>query len=213
MPDTIGPSPRDRLVAATETLLREAGMSGAGIKEVVARSGAPIGSLYHYFPRGKTQLVVEALESHAAKLPRIVERSFDGTRDAATAVQALFNDAADGFERAGADKGCAIGAVALDLTHADTEVRAICRQAFDAWVQDLAARLPAADARARRSLAVTIVAAIEGAFVLARAHGNGQPFRDAGRWMSVLLDGVDATHRPRRAGTRPKSHARRAIKP
>ena len=45
-------TPRDRLLRATETMLREAGMAGTGIKDVVKRSGAPIGSLYHYFPGG-----------------------------------------------------------------------------------------------------------------------------------------------------------------
>src|SRR5262249_51059512 len=158
-----------------------AGMNGAGIKQVVARSAAPIGSLYHYFPGGKTQLVGEALRRHATKLPLITARGFDGKRGAAAAVQAMFSAAADGFERGVADKGCAIGAVALDLGSADGELREICRLAFDAWVDDLAVRLPVADARARRSLAVTIVAAIEGSFVLARASGNGQPFRDAGK--------------------------------
>src|SRR5262249_14942749 len=157
---------------ATETMLREAGMSGAGIKDVAARSAAPIGSLYHYFPGGKSQLVGEALRVHAAKLPRITDRGFDGKRSAAAAVLAMFNAAADGFERSGADKGCAIGAVALDLTSDDDELGEICRQAFDEWVDDVAARLPVADARVRRSLAVTIVGAIEGSFVLARAAGH-----------------------------------------
>ncbi len=213
MADTAEGSPRDRLVATTETMLREAGMSGAGIKEIVARSGAPIGSLYHYFPGGKTQLVSEALRSHAAKLPRIIERSFDGKRSASAAVQALFNAAADGFERGGADKGCAIGAVALDVRRDDATIREICRQAFDAWVDDVATRLPAADSRARRSLAVTIVGAIEGCFVLSRANGNGQPFRDAGKWLSMLVERIESPHRPRRAVVRPLSRPRNKHKP
>src|SRR5213075_2927292 len=58
---------RQRLLDATETLLRERGLAGAGIHQVVARSGAPIGSVYHFFPRGKTQLVAEALQLQAEK--------------------------------------------------------------------------------------------------------------------------------------------------
>ena len=208
MPGAPTPSARDRLVAATETMLRETGMSGAGIKDVAARGAAPIGSLYHYFPGGKTQLVGEALRTHAAKFPRITAKGFDGRRRAAAAVRTLFNAAADGFERGGADKGCAVGAVALDLTAADAELRDICAQAFDEWIDDIAARLPAAEARARRSLAVTIVGAIEGSFVLARASGNGQPFRDAGHWLSVLLDGIDANN-PRRGAARSRPRPKR----
>jgi len=174
-------------------------MCGTGIKDVVARSGAPIGSLYHYFPGGKSQLVSEAVALHAAKIPRLIAECFDGQRSAAAAARMLFTRAADGFERTGADKGCAIGAVALDLTPADSAAQAACRDAFERWAAVLAARLPLPDARARRSLATTITVAIEGAFVLARAQRSGQPFRDAGRWMSTLLESIDSgAARPRK---------------
>jgi AcrR family transcriptional regulator len=200
MDDTAEASPRDRLLRATEDMLRETGMAGTGIKDVVARSGAPIGSLYHYFPGGKTQLVGEALQVHGARIPRLVERFFDGRRSAAAAVRALCNTAADEFERAGASKGCAIGAVTLDLSPSDDEIQTICRRTFDDWVAAIAARLPFADDRTRRSYAVTIVAALEGAFVLSRAAQNGQPFREVGRWLSSTLSSDTATGRNRAEG-------------
>jgi hypothetical protein len=78
------------------------------IKDVVARSEAPIGSLYQYFPAGKSQLVREALARNASKVTGLIAECFDGKRSAAAAVRMLFTRAADGFERAGADKGCAI---------------------------------------------------------------------------------------------------------
>lgn len=191
MPRTSGRSTRDRILATTEEMLRESGMSGIGIKDVVARGAAPIGSLYHYFPGGKTQLVAESLRNHAEKLPRLVERFFDGKRNIATAVQGFFDAAARGFEDAGATKGCAIGAVTLDLAPVDVELAKICRDAFDGWVDAIATRLPFSDARTRRSFATTIVAALEGAFVLSRATHDGQPFRDAGKCLSLMLSAID----------------------
>src|SRR5262245_19162513 len=95
-------APRDRLLQATETMLREAGMAGTGIKEVVKRSGAPIGSLYHYFPGGKMQLVTEALRIHAGRSNALLARFFDGKTSAASAVRRLFDAAAQGFDMAGA---------------------------------------------------------------------------------------------------------------
>ena len=64
-------SARTRLLAAAEDMLREVGMAGTGIKDVVARSGAPIGSLYHYFPGGKAQLVSESVQINADKSRRL----------------------------------------------------------------------------------------------------------------------------------------------
>src|SRR5215813_7377275 len=61
---------RIRMIEATETLMREQGLAGAGIKQVVARSDAPIGSVYHHFPGGKTQLAAEALRVHGERADR-----------------------------------------------------------------------------------------------------------------------------------------------
>jgi len=181
------PAARIRLLAAAEEMLRETGMAGTGIKDVVARSGAPIGSLYHYFPGGKTQLVAESLQIHADKSRALLKRFFDGTRPAADAIRALFRTAADGFERAGANKSCAVAAVTLDLTRGDAQLREICQRTFDDWTAIIAPSLSIRDARARRAVAVTIVAAIEGAFVLARAAQRGDPFRDVGEALAAMV--------------------------
>jgi AcrR family transcriptional regulator len=179
--------PRDRLLLATETLLREAGMAGTGIKDVVKRSGAPIGSLYHYFPGGKTQLVTEALEIHAGRSKALLARFFTGKTSAATAVRELFDTAAQGFDQAGADKGCAIGAVSLDLQAGDAEAQRICQTTFEHWADLIAPHLPFPTQATRSSFAVTIVAALEGAFVLARAARSGAPFREVGKSLAAAL--------------------------
>jgi TetR/AcrR family transcriptional repressor of lmrAB and yxaGH operons len=196
------PSARLRLLQAAEDMLREAGMSGTGIKEIVARSGAPVGSLYHYFPGGKTQLVLESLRIHADKVPRLLEHFFDGRRTAAAALRALFNAAADGFESGGANKGCAIGAVTLDLMPSDAEIRAVCKEAFDRWVAVVAAQVPFPDKRSRQSFAVTIVAALEGAFILARAAQSGGPFRDVGESLAAMVSENYASRARRKSESR-----------
>ena len=48
------------LVSAVE-VLRERGAAGVTIDEVLARSGAPRGSVYHHFPGGRSQILREAL--------------------------------------------------------------------------------------------------------------------------------------------------------
>jgi hypothetical protein len=113
----------------------------------------------------------------------------------------LFNTAADVFEDTGADKGCAIGAVALDLMADDDELRTVCRNAFDRWAADIAPRLPFTDDRTRRSFAVMIVVALEGAFVLSRAAKDGQAFREAGKWLSATLTAAEKNARPSRVRT------------
>jgi AcrR family transcriptional regulator len=47
---------RDRMLRSTMTFLREYGANATSIERVLAHSGAPRGSVYHYFPGGRTQL-------------------------------------------------------------------------------------------------------------------------------------------------------------
>ena len=113
-------------------------------------------------------------------------------------MRLLFETAADGFERAGATNGCAVGAVALDVTAEDSELRVLCQSAFDDWATAIAPHLPFPGTRSRRSFATAIVVALEGAFVLARAARSGDPFRHAGRWLSAALVTAPTRHRRKR---------------
>ena len=178
------------MLDAAETLMREGGLSRAGIKQVVAHGGAPIGSVYHHFPGGKTELASIALERHADKAEQLLASIFESDAPVRERVLALFNKAARGFEQGGRLTGCAIGNVTLDIGLGDVELRDVCAAAFDQWVKVIAACLPWRDAVARRSFAETVVIGFEGAFVLARARQSGEPFRAAGRWPAAAADSM-----------------------
>jgi len=64
-------------------------MAGTGIKDVVAHSGAPIGSLYHYFPQGKTQLVSESLQINADTSRRLLRDNLVWTKSVSRRSQRL----------------------------------------------------------------------------------------------------------------------------
>ncbi len=53
--------PRERMVFSAAQLIRRDGVAATGMREVAAHAGAPRGSLQHYFPGGKEQLVNEAV--------------------------------------------------------------------------------------------------------------------------------------------------------
>jgi len=194
---------RERMLAATETLLRERGLAGAGIQHVVARSAAPIGSVYHFFPGGKTQLVSEALHLHAEKARALFQTMLgDRRRPLPERFRALCRTAAAGFDRAGANKGCAIGTVALDLDARHEALRHVCRAALDGWIATIAVELPWSDDATRRSFAEMAVAAIEGAFIVSRARRSGAPFLSVGEWLAAMLETSPPHASARRTRTR-----------
>ncbi len=57
-----GRGPRDRMVFSAAQLIRRDGVTATGLREVVEHAEAPRGSLQHYFPGGKEQLVNEAVD-------------------------------------------------------------------------------------------------------------------------------------------------------
>ena len=195
-------SSRERMLAAAEALLCERGLGGAGIKQLVARGGAPIGSVYHFFPGGKAQLVAETLRVHAAKADRLYSQYLDDTEQPlADRLRRLFRTAAEGFERAGAQRSCAVAAVTLDLGAADAELREVCRRSFEQWVATIASHLPWTDEARRVSFARTVIVALEGAFVLARADGHGDAFHVAGEWLAAVSSSKSSVKGERDART------------
>src|SRR6202049_1311037 len=66
---------RARMVESAAMLIRERGIHGVGLREVVAHSGGPRGSLGRYFPGGKTQLMTEAIDLALAAVFVELERT------------------------------------------------------------------------------------------------------------------------------------------
>ena len=58
-------------------MLRERGAAGVTIDEVLTRSGAPRGSVYHHFPEGRTQILTEALRFAGDSITAIIDEAVD----------------------------------------------------------------------------------------------------------------------------------------
>ena len=77
---------RDEIITTTCRLLELQGYRATGLNEIIRESGAPKGSLYHYFPEGKDELTVEAIAHSAAAIVGNITRVMDEHADAVTAV-------------------------------------------------------------------------------------------------------------------------------
>src|ERR1700688_3927094 len=66
---------RARMVESAAMLIRERGIHGVGLREVVAHSGGARGSPGRYFPGGKTQLITEAIDLALADVFVELERT------------------------------------------------------------------------------------------------------------------------------------------
>jgi TetR/AcrR family transcriptional repressor of lmrAB and yxaGH operons len=191
------PSPRTKLVLATLDLLRRAGLSGAGINQVIDASQAPKGSVYHYFPGGKQQLVTEALREAERTVGESFSKIFREEARVGEKVRTLFTRTAAALEGTEFAKGCPVAAVTLDLDRESQALREVCQEVFDRWVEAIAHGLDDVPRKERRAVAQLVLAALEGGLVLARARGSKTPLLESGNALATVLDGRFARRRVR----------------
>jgi len=165
---------RQKMIESAAVLLAMRGLQGTAFADVVDRSGAPRGSIYHHFPDGKDQLVDAAMKLAGERALRVLE-AVDGRPP--REVTAFFLDVWRAvLKHSGLRAGCAVLAVTVATESPDLLGHAAA--IFRAWRARLAELYVAGglaqDAAAR--LAATLVAASEGAVVVSRAEQSMEPF-------------------------------------
>lgn len=182
---------RDRIVSATADLLRLNGYSATGLKQIATASGAAFGSLYHFFPGGKEQLVGESLRWSADGYQLLVEGVIDAAPDPITGIRDCFDGAAEVLMASDYADACPIETVALEVASTNETLRLVTADIFTDWIASAGTRLVAAglEADEARRLGIAFIGALEGAFVLSRALKSPEPLHAAGQSM---IDAVQA---------------------
>lgn len=183
---------RDRILETTAGLLQRRGFHGTSLKDILDESGAPRGSLYYYFPGGKEQLALEATVRAIEEITRVLEELMRDGSDPAGAVRSYVEAAAAQLRDSGYTFGCPVAPIVLDVGAEPGALARACRDAFADWQRALRegfARAGIAERRAA-SLAVTVVSAVEGSLLLARAERSTEPLETIAGELSTLIEGA-----------------------
>lgn len=206
------------MTAAVE-LMRARGYHAMGLKDLSVAAQAPTGSLYHFFPGGKSEIAEVAIRESGAAYQRLFELYADDAPDMANALVAFFDAGAEVLEQQDFLDLCPIGTVAGEVASTDETLRVAARDVFDAWMEAAASRLRADGIRAAdaRVLASTIVSTIEGALLLARTTRDTAALRATGRHLAELVrlhaPTGDAGAARGRASGRASNRSRGAVRP
>jgi len=177
-----------KMIDAAITLMSRAGFAGVGINDIVKESGAPKGSLYHFFPDGKRQIAREALGVYAQRILAVFDASLASAEHPGEKIRALFRTVAQRLERGNYQQSCPVGAVSLDLTEALEGVRVAAAGAFAAWIALIAKHFRIADEPRRRAFAGLVLTALQGSCIRGRAERSTQAFREAAMWLADLAE-------------------------
>ena len=191
---TAGKGPRERMVFSAAQLLRHGGVAAVGMREVAEQAHAPRGSLQHYFPGGKQQVVNEAVawagQYAAGRVSRFLAALNEPSPSALFAAMA--RQWTDELSAAGALAGCPVAAATADSAQTAEPIRISAAEAFACWRRPVTKALAGMGVPAGRAgaLATLMVSALEGAILIARAERSPSPLTTVVRELAPLLDGA-----------------------
>jgi AcrR family transcriptional regulator len=176
------------MVESAAVLMREKGVEATSFSEVLYASGAPRGSIYHYFPRGKAQLIEEATQFGTdfviAGLAASLERE-----NVAASVRTFGSFYAQILRDSDFSAGCPVLAAALEGERAPG-ARDAAGRGFKQWENMIAWGLRRDGVKGDEAgpLATLIVSSLEGGVVLSRAQRTTGPLDRVLDQIETLID-------------------------
>ncbi|MEN8184438.1 MAG: TetR/AcrR family transcriptional regulator [Myxococcota bacterium] len=168
-------------------LFRRQGYASSGLQQILAESGAPRGSLYHYFPSGKEALGEAAIRMAAGMIEEMLTDLAVRHPNPKAFLRAYARTMADWMEESGFQSGCPIATTLLETAPRSPSITEAGQRAIDGWIAVVAGVLAKAGMAPRRarSRAQLVIAAMEGALILARVRRSKRPILD----VASLIEG------------------------
>ena len=181
---------RDQIIDTTCDLLEAQGYHATGLNQIVAESGAPKGSLYHYFPGGKEEMAAEAIQRTGRQLEARIRENLSTDVSAGQAVRDFAVTIAYHVEASGFRAGGPLTAVAMETATSSERLNQACREAFSRVMAAFGEHLEQRGFAAERAagVAMFVTAALEGAIILSRTYHSGDPLRQVGEELCTYLN-------------------------
>ena len=189
------PKHRHPITDAAVVLFRRKGYSATGLNEIVEVSGAPKGSLYHYFPEGKASIAVAAIEEAGRRVAKTVEKLTSECSSTAELLRAHARLLSGWMRKSGFRDGCPITTALLELAPANRAVAEAGRNAYAARIGILRDKLMNdgfSPSRAQR-LATLCTSALQGALIQARVERSGMPIEATADELARMLEAITVT--------------------
>jgi TetR/AcrR family transcriptional repressor of lmrAB and yxaGH operons len=181
-------STRERVLRTAAGLFRAQGYHATGLNQVLSEGDLPKGSLYFHFPGGKEQLAVEAVRLTGDELGDALGGALASTPDFVQGLERAVDLLGEHLAATDFREGCPVATVALDTAGHSEPIRTACADVYDSWQALVARHLGTAGVADPDGVATVVIAAIEGALLLARTRRDLAPLHAVGTRLRVLLE-------------------------
>ncbi|MEM7454583.1 MAG: TetR/AcrR family transcriptional regulator [Planctomycetota bacterium] len=179
----------EHFVDRTSELLREQGGGDVSLSMVLEACGAQKGSLYHFFPGGKEELVAAAVKKMHACAASHIRQCIEETQSTAGGVRKHLLHISRLIDRPDGTLGMPFLALAATIGETNKCVHAACVSAVKEIETLLAGELVSEgfESREAKRLAGFAIAAIDGSILNARVQGSSRPVKLAADMIAELF--------------------------
>jgi TetR/AcrR family transcriptional repressor of lmrAB and yxaGH operons len=179
---------KGKTLTAAVKLFRQQGYHGTALHDILAAGGAPRGSLYFHFPKGKEEIGASALSLAGEAVRQAIVQAAEKSDSAESFLVRIVRAMASDLERSDYREGCPIATTALETAAQSEVLGAATRTAFQKWELEIKRGLfrfglTSGDADL---VATMVLSQIEGALLLARTYRSLAPIQRAEEAVRLL---------------------------
>lgn len=213
-----GERTRQRILNTAADILKTKGFHGMSVDDILAKSQTGKSQFYHYFT-SKEALVFELIELFDWKgifnspqkkqdtdnliSNKLAPGKFSSIKDFCLWLDEFSEDFDTGRYR----YGCPLGNLASEMASQNESIRSLLHEIFTTWIENLTAELTQLKERSLvpehlnpNAAATLIISSLQGALILAKTTGNGEPLKSSIRMIKQFL----------MASSRPETKCRRS---
>lgn len=181
---------KERLIETASKLFELKGYYATGLNEILAESGAPKGSLYYHFPKGKEQLALESIISEGEKIKFKIQSALDSIENPVDSIVANIENVATVIDNQYKTKDMSIGLIALETYLTSEVLRSACEEVFTSLENIYAEKLIKAGMNKEDAyeLGSVIATMVEGGIIYSLVKKSGKPLRLIAKQISKLIN-------------------------
>ncbi|HPI88187.1 MAG TPA: TetR/AcrR family transcriptional regulator [Spirochaetota bacterium] len=168
---------RDKVIQLSMDLIHARGVGNTSMNDIIAATGVKKGNLYFHFS-SKEELALEVIDRARRQYSEYLSSAISGTTSMEK-LESLIDAVVSFHVKRKLRGGCIFGNTALETGGTDSPLRLLIREVFSRWAGQIEALIiqAAGEGSARNDippdvLARTIIAALEGAIMLAKVSGK-----------------------------------------
>ncbi|MGD0420844.1 MAG: TetR/AcrR family transcriptional regulator [Xanthobacteraceae bacterium] len=179
---------KEKTLSAAVRLFSQRGYHGTGLQDILEAGGAPRGSLYFHFPKGKEQIGEAAVQLGTEGVREFITDAAQTSGNVQAFLVKLARGMAANLERSGYREGCPVATTALETAAQSDVLGRAARTAFQTWEQEIKRALISFGMKANKAdrTATAVLSQLEGALLLARTYRSLEPMQRAEKALLVL---------------------------